>query len=281
MAAPRGIPAALLTRPFRLADAHALGVTHSQLRGRRFRRLFHDVYVAAALPDTLELRCEATRLVLPPAAIFTHRACEPHGAPQVRHASARVIRAARAAPLAARPEAHGTGPHLPRSGGDPPTPDLVVLGDAMLHSGLASRQDLLGAVQYATRRRGVRRARRAILLLHPGAESPMETRLRLVLAAGGLPPPEVNADVRDDWGHWIARVDLLYRDARVVVEYEGDHHRTDRRQFANDLRRGDLLAEHGYLVLRFTAAQVYREPHRVVAAVRNAMLRTQQSQPAC
>jgi len=70
MTAP--MPVGLRTRPFRSADAYAAGLGHHHLRTRRFRRLFHDVYVCADVRDSLQLWCDAATLVAPVEAVFSH-----------------------------------------------------------------------------------------------------------------------------------------------------------------------------------------------------------------
>ena len=152
-----------------------------------------------------------------------------------------------------------------------PRAALVALGDAILRGRLADTADLAVVVARCQGRRGVRRARELLGLLDPRAESPMESYLRLLLIDAGLPRPEANANVYNADGEFLARADLLFRKARVIVEYEGDHHRSDRRQFAHDVRRGSLLAAAGYLVLRFTADDVLRRPQFVIATVRAAL----------
>jgi very-short-patch-repair endonuclease len=56
-------------------------------------------------------------------------------------------------------------------------------------------------------------------------------------------------------------VDFLWREARVIVEYEGDQHRTDRRQWQNDIHRVRLLEGLGWKVIRITASDL-SDPHR-------------------
>jgi hypothetical protein len=147
----------------------------------------------------------------------------------------------------------------------------VGLGDAILRASLATTAELLSAVDANSGRRGCVRARGLISVLDPKAESVMESVLRLLLLDAGFPAPEVNANVYDSYGQFLARADLLYRAAKVIVEYDGDHHRLDRAQFARDVRRGSDLAASGYLVLRFTASDLLGRPHAVVAAVRTAL----------
>jgi len=134
--------------------------------------------------------------------------------------------------------------------------DLVIAGDAFC----TRTPDLLGALVGAAAEaggRGRRLLRDAGPLLRRGSGSPMETRARLAFGRGGLPEPELNAAVFAEDGQFIARVDFLWRDARVVVEYEGDQHRTDRRQWQSDIQRTRLLESLGWRVVRMTAADLY------------------------
>ena len=89
----------------------------------------------------------------------------------------------------------------------------------------------------------------------------METRARLAFGTAGLPEPELNATVYAEDGHFLARVDFVWREQRVIVEYEGDQHRTDRRQWQNDIQRLRLLEGLGWKVIRITAADL-SDPHR-------------------
>jgi very-short-patch-repair endonuclease len=56
------------------------------------------------------------------------------------------------------------------------------------------------------------------------------------------------------------------------VEIDGDEHRAAER-FAEDRVRDNQLQTHGYMVLRFTNAQVIDDPHRAVATIREAVSR--------
>jgi very-short-patch-repair endonuclease len=65
-----------------------------------------------------------------------------------------------------------------------------------------------------------------------------------------------------------ARVDMGWEDIRLAVEYEGDHHRVDRRQFNSDIRRLETLTELGWIVVRVTAEDGPGGIIRRVAAAR-------------
>ena len=63
-------------------------------------------------------------------------------------------------------------------------------------------------------------------------------------------------------------VDLLYRDKRIAIEYDGIQHGETHDY---DSRRQNLLFLAGYRVLRFTAPDVFRMPMAVVGTVRSCL----------
>ena len=113
------------------------------------------------------------------------------------------------------------------------------------------------------------RLRRALELAEPATESPMETRLRLLLVLAGLPRPQVQVPLHDDKGHFIGRPDLYYPTQRLAVEYDGATHRET---MTADHRRQNRLLNAGYRLLRFTAADVLSTPDSVVRLVRQALV---------
>jgi very-short-patch-repair endonuclease len=148
--------------------------------------------------------------------------------------------------------------------------DLVAVADAALRRSLVTVEQLETAVASWSRRPGVARLRAAVPLVEPATDSPMETRLRLLLVLGGLPVPVVNRDVVVD-GSWLARPDLSYPELRIAIEYDGDHHRVDRRQWQSDIFRRRLLEDAGWIVLVFTANDVLKFGHETVRRVRSAV----------
>ena len=107
--------------------------------------------------------------------------------------------------------------------------------------------------------RGIRAAREALELVRPGADSPQESRLRARLVLDGVPEPAVNPCIRLATGQRL-RVDLVWAEAKVAVEYDGDQHRTDRRQWREDRERDAALRAEGWEVIRVTA-DVFRPGH--------------------
>lgn len=112
---------------------------------------------------------------------------------------------------------------------------------------------------------------RVVALADRRAESVPETRLRLHLVLGGLPPPQVQYRVLDAYGFVLARVDLAYPVARLAIEYDGEVHFTPARSRA-DRQRDLVLADHGWHTMRLTHDDVDGDPprtrHRVATLLR-------------
>lgn len=83
----------------------------------------------------------------------------------------------------------------------------------------------------------------------------------------GLPEPRPAHVVRASDGSFVARLDLAYPNQRVGIEYEGEHHLRDRRQWQRDLRRYELLADLGWRVVRITSLDVFTDPGPFLARV--------------
>ena len=149
-------------------------------------------------------------------------------------------------------------------GGRKPLADAVVAIDMGLHAGLAEVSQLQAYADTRVARKGVRQLRYALALADAATESPMETRLRLLLVGAGLPRPEAQATIRSPSGRFIARVDFLYRSDRLVIEFDGATHRDS---IVPDARRHNELIAAAYTVLRFTTADVLGRPNLVLAQV--------------
>lgn len=119
---------------------------------------------------------------------------------------------------------------------------------------------------------GVSKLRAALPLVRVGAASRPETHLRLALAGGGLPAPALDFDVYGGNGERIGWTEIAYPLWRLLVEYEGDHHRTDTRQWNRDILKHDLCREAGWDVVRITAEHLYPNAQVAVARVRGRLL---------
>ncbi|MEL7976636.1 DUF559 domain-containing protein [Isoptericola sp. F-RaC21] len=150
--------------------------------------------------------------------------------------------------------------------------DVVVLGDAMMRRKhrLTSPAELLDVSSRTHKVKGIVQVRDAIPRMRPNTDSSTETRTRLLLVDAGLPCPRVNEVVFAPDGAYVKRVDLLYLEQKVAIEYDGDHHRTDREQWQEDIRRRRLLETLGWTVI-VVVAEDLRRPEQLVARVRGAL----------
>lgn len=121
--------------------------------------------------------------------------------------------------------------------------------------------------------RGIRTLRRTLELVDAGSESPQETRLRLLLVRAGLPRPETQIPVCDDYGRVRRRIDMGWRQWRVGVEYDGAQHFTDATAYADDIDRLEFLAERGWTIVRVSARQLRYERSVVITRVGRALER--------
>lgn len=134
-----------------------------------------------------------------------------------------------------------------------PIDDAVAGIDALARATRLGTPEIWAAAQRHPGRHGLDRVRAAIELVDPGAESPRETVLRLLILRAGYPPPETQLPVYNEYGALIGEVDMGWRDRKLAVEYEGRHHRLSRAAFDKDIRRIDALLEAGWTVIRVTA----------------------------
>lgn len=146
--------------------------------------------------------------------------------------------------------------------------EAVVIADEALHKERLSLDQLLLWTDSHVGRRGMKNLRRVLTLVEPATESPMESRLRMVLVLGGLPRPKAQISIHDRWGEFVGRPDLYYETEKLGIEYDGAVHRET---LAEDDRRQNKLLNAGVRLLRFTAADVMRNPDWVVAQVRSML----------
>ena len=144
----------------------------------------------------------------------------------------------------------------------------VVAADMALHAALVTIAELRAYIAQHRGRKGVARLRRVVDLAEPNAESAMETRLRMLLVLAGLPRPEIQVEIRDGQRALLGRADMFYRDAGLVVEFDGGNHRD---RLIDDDRRQNRMIGTGLRLLRFTSADVYGAPGIVALQVRQGL----------
>ena len=115
--------------------------------------------------------------------------------------------------------------------------------------------------------------RSALEKVRIGSSSPLETDYRLIADAAGLPTPELDHEVRAPGGQLLGISEFFYREYNLVVEVEGDHHRTDRIQWDRDIDKYRAYNDVGVGVERLTARHIRGDNPRCVDVVRSALRR--------
>ena len=272
-----------MAEPFIGSEAVAAGaVSHSQLR-RRHTRVFRDVYVSEGTELTATLRARAAWL-------WSRRRGVIAGFAAAALHGSKWVDAARPIDII----------HDNRH----PTPGLQIWGDRLasdeievidgvqvttpartaldlacwypLTTAVAALDALARATEFKSAdvellsaryrgRRGLERARVSLDLVDAGAQSPKETWLRLVLVQAGLPRPQTQIPVYDEYGDVVAYLDMGWDDIKVAVEYDGEQHRNDRWQYTRDVRRLEMVERRGWILVRVVAgdrpAEILRRVH--------------------
>lgn len=274
--------------PFIGSEAVAAGIaSHSELR-RRYTRVFRDVYISEGTELTHALRARAAWLWsrrrgvvagFAAAALHGSRWVDEDRPVDIIHDNRHPLRGLQI--WGDRLEAD----EIELIDGVPvTTPARTALDLACWHpmtTAVAALDSLARATEFkladvellAARyrgRRGLERARVALDLLDAGAQSPKETWLRLVLVQGGLPRPQTQIPVLDAFDDAIAYLDMGWEGIKVAVEYDGEQHRNDRRQYTWDVRRLELVERRGWILVRVVAGD---RPADILRRVRSARAR--------
>jgi hypothetical protein len=134
--------------------------------------------------------------------------------------------------------------HLPR--------DIALIHlDALARATGMKACDALSLAGRYPRARGLRRSKVALSLADPGAQSPRETWLRLLLIDAGLPAPRTQIRVSD--GVDEAFIDMGYDQPKIGLDYDGQHHSADRGQYVYDIGRAELIERQGWINIHVVA----------------------------
>lgn len=284
MPAPVPVPAELLRGPFTSRRARELGVSEKVLRGRRFRRLHPRVWTAIehAMREQDVLRAAA--MALPERARLSHGS----------RLRALGLQLGPLSPVhfTVQGELHLDldGIVLHRTKAMPPcddvgvTPasafvqavtegrliDVVARGEWLLHHGHVTRTQIEEIARSQSWRPGAAEARALVPGLDGRSASLPETRLRLVVAASGLPVPTPNVDLVDG-DRVVARSDLVLPAWNLLLEYEGRQHLHDEAQWRRDLARYADLRARGWTYLQVTH-EMLQHPRALVLRVHALLL---------
>lgn len=142
----------------------------------------------------------------------------------------------------------------------------VIRIDALLNATGVPVREISALAERYPGARNIRRLRKSLELVDAGAESPQETRVRLVLVEAGLPRPVTQIRLGR------RRVDMGWPDYTVAVEYDGEQHWTDPREHAGDIGRLEYLAGLGWTIVRVSAWHLRNDragiAHRAETALR-------------
>jgi hypothetical protein len=147
--------------------------------------------------------------------------------------------------------------------------DAVSRLDALANATGFKVDDVGSLARRHRRARGLRHLETVLELVDGGAQSPKETQVRLWLIEAGFPQPQTQIPVYGSDGVPFAFIDMGWEAWMLGVEYEGEHHRANRFQVADDIHRLEKV-EQRYRIVRVTAedrrAGVIRRVHNAVQA---------------
>jgi hypothetical protein len=275
-----------LGEPFIGSEALACGAISRHRLRSRYRAVFPNVYLANDVEPSLELRIFAawlwsgrTATIVGAAAAALHGAnWIPENVPvELAHTNSRPPHG-----VLTRRDVLLDGETQIMAGCTVTTPErtafdigrrgavhsAVVRLDALARATGFKVDDVLRVAKCHPRSPGLRRLEAALELVDPGAESPRESYLRLLLIDAGFPRPQTQIPVLDLDGTPVACLDLGWEQYMVAVEYDGDDHRTDRRQYVKDIRRPEMLERMGWTIVRLVAED---HPAAIVRRVRAAL----------
>ena len=275
-----------MVEPFVGSEAVANGILVKSALRTHYTKLFRDVYVSPDTELTPQLRAHAAWLWSGRRGIIAGLSASAlHGAKWVNASAPLEIIHSNRNPL---PDIRVRGDDLAEDEvvvieGVPatspartaldlgcwyPKGEAVAAIDSLARATDLEMPDVDMLAQRYPGRRGIRRARTAFALVDAGAQSPKETWLRLLLIQAGLPRPQTQIPVRDEFGEAIAYLDMGWEDVKVAVEYDGGQHRTDRAQYRWDLRRLEMLQRLGWIIVRVVSGD---RPAEIIARVRSAL----------
>lgn len=279
-----------LRRPFTRADAVRAGVDPNILRTSLFRRIFRGVYISAEVPDSPFVRTQAALTLHPPTAFASHTsAARVFGLPvptvSLEHVTVPTEKDRRSRPGLRSHVTNKFARVVNFRGIRVSHPfrmfielasmlslvDLVIVGDALVKRAAISAEQLVAECQ-ASDAHHAGAALRAARFVREEVDSPMETRLRMLIVLAGLPEPTVNHKLRDEYGQVLRRLDLSYPELMLIIEYDGRQHVERIENWESDLERREEFDDGGWRILLVTAKGIYKEPERTLARIQRALI---------
>ncbi|HVF19111.1 MAG TPA: hypothetical protein VNA14_02595 [Mycobacteriales bacterium] len=146
----------------------------------------------------------------------------------------------------------------------------VVVIESAIRGRLVTLDEVTVAFAGLRHDRGVVQARQALDRVDLRSESGLETECRLILADARIPPTSLQTVVVE---HGTAyRLDLAYDELNVGIEVDGREGRSREARLVGDRRRQNaIVRRRAWVILRFTAYDIRRDPAYVVRTVREAL----------
>ena len=146
--------------------------------------------------------------------------------------------------------------------------DIVMVAESLIRHRFAARK---GLIEFVKTENVPYRSKclDALALVQSGSDSPKETEMRLTLVRYGLPIMQPNCVVPGvNFANGAAvTLDLVDAEHRFGLDYQGDHHRTDRAQYRRDQNKLSRLAAAGWTVFSVTQLDLSDELHRAAFAM--------------
>lgn len=147
----------------------------------------------------------------------------------------------------------------------------VIRVDALLQATDLKLADVDALIDRHRGTRGIVQLRDVVQLADPGAESPQETRTRLVLTDAGLRPTHTQIEVFDRYNRQVGRIDMGYPRYKVGVEYDGEQHWTNPAIRARDIDRQAEFEALGWRLIRVSSDMLRFRPCTIVDRTRTAL----------
>jgi Protein of unknown function (DUF559) len=131
--------------------------------------------------------------------------------------------------------------------------DAVKRIDALMNATQLKVVEIESVIEGHPGVRGIGKLRKTLSLVDGGAESPYESLTRLMLVGAGLPRPQTQLPVFDEFGFVVAYLDMGWPEYRVGVEFDGAQHWTDARQRSRDVERLADLEALGWTIIHVSS----------------------------
>ncbi|BBZ18770.1 hypothetical protein MGAD_31050 [Mycolicibacterium gadium] len=148
----------------------------------------------------------------------------------------------------------------------------VMRVDALMNRTSLDVEAIRAVAEEHHRVRGLPRLRAVLSLVDGGAESPQETVARLALIRANLPRPTTQVEIFDEFGQFIARVDMAYEEVKVAIEYDGEQHWADPAVRQADIDKMYELNRLGWIVIRVSSDQLRYRRTTYTMRVEKALL---------